>query len=322
MARVISKTLLAATLLAGSALATGAAAETYPNGPVTIVVPVATGGPMDMLGRLVAAELSERLGQPFVVENRPGGGQSIATTYVANAAPDGQTLLVMGHVFTMNPWLFDQLPYEVGDLAPITQLSDHPLIMSVNPALPVETVAEFVAYAAERPGALSFGSSGPSSSLRFAGELLMYETGIDMVHIPYSGNGPMTVALASGEVDLAFVNPVSLPFIEDGSIRALAISSAERSASLPDLPAVSETIPGFNAGSWFGIMAPAGTPDAVLDLLNAEILAMLEKPEVLATLAGVEATPAGRTREGFAAFIDSELERWRVLIAETGLTLN
>jgi tripartite-type tricarboxylate transporter receptor subunit TctC len=303
-------------------MATAGFAQDYPASPVTIIVPVSTGGPMDMLGRLVAAELSDRWGQPFIVENRPGGGQSIATNYVANAEPDGYTLLLMGHVFTMNPWLFDDLPYEMDDLAPITQLSDHPLIMSVNPSLPVESVEEFIAYAAERPGELSFGSSGPSSSLRFASELMMFETGIDMVHIPYPGNGPMTVALASGEIDMAFVNPVSASFIEDGSIQAIAISSANRSEGMPDLPTVAETLPGFSAGSWFGLMAPSGTPEDILEKLNVEVLDILRKAEVIETLTEVEATPVGRSREGFVAYIDSELEKWRVLIDETGLTLN
>jgi tripartite-type tricarboxylate transporter receptor subunit TctC len=151
---------------------------------------------------------------------------------------------------------------------------------------------------------------------------MMFETGIDMVHIPYPGNGPMTVALASGEIDMAFVNPVSASFIEDGSIQAIAISSANRSEGMPDLPTVAETLPGFSAGSWFGLMAPSGTPEDILEKLNVEVLDILRKAEVIETLTEVEATPVGRSREGFVAYIDSELEKWRVLIDETGLTLN
>lgn len=311
---------LAATL--GLATAPAAMAEDYPTKPVKIMVPVSPGGPMDMIGRLVGEKLSEKWGQQFVVENRPGGGQVIATNEVVHAPADGYTLVIMSHVFTMNPWLFKSLPYEISDLTPITRMTITPLIMAVNPDLPFKTVQDVVDYAKANPGKLSFGSSGPSSSLRFAGELLKYKTGIDMVHVPYKGNGPMTVAIVSGEIDLGFVNPVSLPFIQDGRLRALAITSAERSPSLPDLPTVAESgVPGYEAGSWFGIMAPAGTPPEIVEKLNTAINEILDMPDVQAKLAAVEAKPSGTTTAEMATLIDSELEKWRDLIQTTGITI-
>ncbi|MYZ49574.1 Bug family tripartite tricarboxylate transporter substrate binding protein [Propylenella binzhouense] len=313
------RTLGAAGLALTLASVPFAAAEAggYPEKPVKILVPVAPGGPMDMIGRLVAEKLGAAWGQPFVVENRPGGGQVIATQVAAQSPADGYTLLVMSHVFTMNPWLFDRLPYGTDDFAPVTQMTETPLILAVNPKLPVNSVKELIDYAKAHPGELSFGSSGPSSSLRFAGELLKEMAGIDMVHVPFDGNGPMTVAVASGEIDLGFVNPVSIPFIKDGRLRALAITSRKRADSLPDLSTMQEAgVAGYEAGSWFGLVAPKGTPDDVIAKLNGEIGKILSDPEVKARLEAVEATPVTQSPEEFAAYIASELQKWKTLIGK------
>lgn len=301
-----------------------AAAQTYPDKTVRIVVPVAPGGPMDMIARLLAEKLAPEWGQPVVVENMPGGGQVIATQSVATSAPDGYTLLLMAHSFAMNPWLFDKLPYDQSALAPITQVTETPLILVVNPDLPVTTVQELIDYARANPGVLSFGSSGPSSSLRFAAELLKSMADIDIEHVPYDGNGPMTVAILSGEVQMGFANPVSLPYIEAGQVRALAVTSTDRIASLPDLPTMAETpgLEGFEAGSWFGVMAPAGVDPAVLAKINADVNAALKDAEVAQRLKAVDATPKGRTAEDFAAYIVSETERWGKIIRDLNLKAN
>lgn len=311
--------------LLGLAMSIGvAAAETFPEKPVHIVVPVAPGGPMDMAARLVGEKLSAKWGQPVVIENKPGGGQVIATNAVASAAPDGYTLLVMGHVFAMNPALFDKLPYEQEALTAVNQMTETPLILVVNNDLPVSSVQELVAYAKANPGTLSFGSSGVSSSLRFAGELLKSMVNIDIEHVPYDGNGPMTVAIISGEVQMGFANPVSLSYITAGKMKALAVTSNERLASLPDVPTVAETagLEGFEAGSWFGLMAPAATDPKIVAKLNADVTEALADPDVVRKLVAVDATPKARSIEDYAAYIASETERWGKLIRTVGLKVN
>lgn len=301
-----------ATLMTG----TTAAAQDYPQQPVHILVPVAPGGPMDMAARLLGERLSETWGQPVVVENRPGGGQVIATNAAATSAPDGYTLLVMGHVFAMNPWLFESLPYDPAALTAITQMTETPLILVANNDLPVSSVQELIDYAHANPGEISFGSSGVSSSLRFAGELLKSMAGIEIEHIPYDGNGPMTVAIVSGEVQMGFVNPVSLPYISSGQVKALAVTSTERLSSLPDVPTVAETagLEGYEAGSWFGLMAPAGTDPAIIAKVNADVNTALLAPDVVEKLVAVDATPRGRSVEDFQVYIASETKRWGELI--------
>jgi tripartite-type tricarboxylate transporter receptor subunit TctC len=193
----------------------------------------------------------------------------------------------------------------------------------VNPKLPVHSVKELIDFARAHPGKLSFGSSGPSSSLRFAGELLKSMTGIDMIHVPYDGNGPMTLAIMQNEVDLGFVNPVSLPSIKEGRLRALAITSKQRSPNLPDLPTVAESgVPGYEAGSWFGLMAPDHTPKDIIVKLNRAVNEALQMPDVRKRLLAVDAQPSGNSPEEFSAYITSELEKWRVLIQKTGIKIN
>lgn len=299
-----------------------AAAEDYPTKPVRMLVPVAPGGPMDMAARLVGEQLSTKWGQTVIVENRPGGGQVIATSAVASAPADGYTLLIMGHVFAMNPWLFNSLPYEPEALTAITQLTETPLILVANNDLPVNSVQELIDYARQNPGAISFGSSGVSSSLRFAGELMKNMAEIDMVHVPYDGNGPMTVAVMAGEVHIGFVNPVSLPYIQEGRVKPLAVTSLQRLESLPDVPTMAEAaLEGYEAGSWFGMMAPGGTDPAIIEKINTDVNAVLADPEIVRQLTAVDATPKGRTVSDFAAYIEDETERWGELIRELDMTV-
>jgi tripartite-type tricarboxylate transporter receptor subunit TctC len=311
-----------ALLWAFGGISTTHAQQDYPAKPVRILVPVSPGGPMDMIARIVSEKLNKKWGRAFVVENRPGAGQVIATNAAAKSPPDGYTLLLMGHSFTMNPWLFKSMPYKNEDLSAVTQLTQTPLILVVNPNLPIHSVRELIDYAKAHPGKLSFGSSGPSSSLRFAGELLKYMTGIEMTHVAYSGNGPMSLAIMSNEVHLGFVNPVSLPSIREGRLRALAITSKRRSANLPDLPTVAESgVPGYEAGSWFGLMVPSQTPKEIVGKLNVAVNEVLQMPDVKKLLMSVDAQPSGNSANEFSAYIASELVKWRDLIKKTGITI-
>ena len=312
--------LLLFTLLVGGA--NWALAADYPAKQVQILVPVAPGGPMDMIARVLGDKLSQKWGKPVLVVNKPGAGQVTATHAVAIGPDDGYSLLLMGHVFTMNPWLFKKLPYANEDLVPITKLTATPLILVVNPNLPIHSLQDLIAYAKVNPRKLYYGSSGPSSSLRFAGELLKSMAKIDIVHVPYDGNGPMTLAIMSGEMSFGFVNPVSLPFIREGKLRPIAITSSTRSPQLPDVPTVSEAgLPGYETGSWFGLMGPKGMPDSIIRKINADIREVLAQPEIVERLESVDAAPSPNSPEDFAKEIKVELEKWRVLIKELNITL-
>jgi tripartite-type tricarboxylate transporter receptor subunit TctC len=286
------------------------------------VVAVAPGGPTDLLARAVGKKLTETWGQTISVENRPGAGQVIGTAAVARAAPDGYTLLMTTNVFPVNTFLFPKLPYDPQrDFDPVSLLVETSLVLVVHPSVPAQNLQEFIAYAKAHPGKLNFGSSGPSSSLRFAGELLKSQAGIDMIHVPFNGTGPLTTALISGTVEVAIASlQAPKTHIDSGRLRALATTGAQRSPIMPDLPTMAEAgLTGYQAGSWFGLLAPAGTPAAVIRKIQADVAATLGTPEVAQAIRSLDGVAIGNTPAQFAAYIEAESRKWERIIQEHGI---
>jgi tripartite-type tricarboxylate transporter receptor subunit TctC len=298
-----------------------ATAETYPAKPVRIVVPYPPGGGNDIVVRAIGPKLSERLGQPVVIDNRGGATGIIGTETVAHSAPDGYTLLSHTNAgLVILPHVNPKLPYDpVRDFVPITLAASQPYVLVVYPKLPVTSVAQLVALAKSRPGALNYSTSGKGSSTHMASVLFCRMAGIDMVHVPYKGSGAAVADLIAGQVQVRFSSiPPSLPHIKSGRLRALAVSSAKRFSLLPELPAVAETVPGFEVDSWYGFLAPARTPAAIVQKLNAEIAAALKDPEVKARLEANGAEAVGSSSERFGEVIRAELKRWGPVVRETG----
>jgi tripartite-type tricarboxylate transporter receptor subunit TctC len=309
---------LAVAALAFSAIAP-AQAQSWPGKPVRIVVPFPPGGTTDIIARSLGVELQKMWQQPVIIENRPGAGGNIGADLVAKAAPDGYTLL-MGTVGThaINKALFEQngakMPFDpVKDFVPITLAAGVPNVMVINPKLPVNSVAEFIAYAKARPGQLNMASSGNGTSIHLSGELFKTVTGVYMVHFPYRGSAPAITDLIAGNMNVMFDNlPSALPHIKSGRIKALAVTSRTRSPALPDVPTVEEAagLKGFDASSWFGLFAPAGTPRAIVDKVQADVAKALAIPEVRERFVAQGADPGGNTPEQFAAFIRAETDKW------------
>lgn len=298
-----------------------ATAETYPSKPVRIVVPYPPGGGNDIVVRAIGPRFSERLGQPVVIDNRGGATGIIGTETVAHSAPDGYTLLSHTNAgLVILPHLNPKLPYDpVRDFMPITLAASQPYVLVVYPKLPVTSVAQLIAFAKSRPGTLNYSTSGKGSSTHMASVLFCRMAGIDMVHVPYKGSGPAVADLIAGQVQLRFSSiPPALPHVRSGRLRALAVSSARRFSLLPELPAVAETVPGFEVDSWYGFLAPAHTPVAVVQKLNTEIAAALKESDVKARLEANGAEAVGSSSMRFAEVIREELKRWGPVIKETG----
>ncbi|MDQ6619355.1 MAG: tripartite tricarboxylate transporter substrate binding protein [Pseudomonadota bacterium] len=296
--------------------------QSYPTKPIRLVVPFPPGGATDILARAVAQRWTETLGQSVVVDNRPGAGGNIGSDLVAKAAPDGYTL-VMGTVGThaINPSLYARMPYDhVKDFAPVILVAGVPNVMEVNPSVPARTVAEFIAYAKANPDKINFASSGSGTSIHLAGELFKVMTGVQMTHVPYKGSAPALTDLMGGQVQVMFDNlPPSLPHIKAGKLRALAVTSSTRSPALPDVPTVAEAgVPGYEASSWFGVLAPAGTPPAVIARLNGEVAKWLATPEAKERMASLGANAVGGSPEDFAAHIRAETAKWAKVVKESG----
>jgi len=305
-----------------AAFAAGVSAQAYPTKPIRIVVPFPAGGTTDVLARAAAQKLAETLGQPAVVDNRPGAGGNIGAELVAKSAPDGYTLL-MGTVGThaINPGLYPKLPYDhVKDFAPVILVAGVPNVLVINPALPVNSVPELIAYAKANPGKLNFASSGNGTSIHLSAELFKTMAGVQMTHVPYKGSAPALQDLVGGQVQLMFDNlPSSLALIKGGKLKALAVTSGARAAALPDVPTLAESgLPGFEASSWFGLLAPAGTPPPVIAKLNGEIAKWLATPEAKEKLLAQGANAAGGTAEEFAQFIAAETAKWQKVVKESG----
>ncbi|MCX5591615.1 Bug family tripartite tricarboxylate transporter substrate binding protein [Alcaligenes endophyticus] len=316
--------LLAATLAFASIISPASAKDDYPQRPVTLVIPFAPGGSTDILGRLLAEEMSKRLGQPVIVENKAGAAGNIGGSYVARAKPDGYTLMVAAAGPTViNPSLYQNMQFSpVTDLAPITALTREHNVMAVNAATPINTLEEFIAYAKEKP--VTFGSPGTGTPSHLSGELFNHMQGLDMTHVAYKGSGPAVVDLLAGHITVMIDNmPPLMAYIQSGALRPIAVPSPERSAALPDTPTFKEAgVDDFSVMAWKGLMAPAGTPDSIIQKLYSVSTDILATPAMQARLTELGAEPHGNTPEEFAQQIKDETQWWAELIERTGTTLN
>jgi tripartite-type tricarboxylate transporter receptor subunit TctC len=298
-----------------------ASAETYPARPVRLIVGLAPGGGVDIVARLMVKWLSERLGQQFVIENRPGAATNIATEIVVRAPPDGYTLLMVIATNAINATLYEKLNFNfIRDIAPVASIVSVPNILEVNPSVPVTTLPEFIAYARVNPGKLSFGSSGNGSTQHVDAELFKMMAGIDMVHVPYRGPALALADLLGGQIQVMFDSILgSIGQIRAGKVRPLAVTAAQRLPMLPDLPAIGELVPGYAAVGWQGIGAPKDTPSEIVDRLNGEINAALADPAIAARLADLGGVPIPKTPAEFGKFVTDETEKWGKVIKFAGI---
>jgi tripartite-type tricarboxylate transporter receptor subunit TctC len=298
-----------------------ASAQAYPARPVRLIVGYSAGGTADIVARIIGQRLTERLGQPVVVENKPGATTNIATQSVISAAPDGHTLLYVTAANATNASLYSTLPFNfLRDIVPVAGLVEFTLVLVVNAALPVRSIGEFVAYARANPGKISMASFGVGTTSHLSGELLKLTTGIDTVHVPYRGGAPMITDLVSGQVQAAFdALPEALPHIRTGALRPLAVTTAARADSLPEVPTIGDTIPGYEASSWAGIGAPRGTPPAVIETLRREAAAALSDPAIRARLDDLGAAPWPLGPDAFGTYIAAETEKWAKVVKFAGV---
>lgn len=300
-------------------------AQPYPTKPVRIIVAYPAGGGTDILSRTIGQKLSESLGQPFIVDNRPGANGNIGSEIAARATGDGYTLLMGTANLTVNPNFYPKLPYNtLKDFSPISLVTITPNILVVHPSVRATSVKELISVAKSKPGALNFASNGSGASSHLSGELFKTMTGTSMVHVPFKGGGPALTALLSGEVQLMFGNPLPLlPHVKTGKLRALAVTSAKRSAAAPDLPTMAEAgLPGYEVSPWYGLLAPSGTPKAIINTLSQEVIKVLRLPDVREQLSRSGADPIGNTPEEFSDFIKAELVKWAKVIKESGAKLD
>jgi tripartite-type tricarboxylate transporter receptor subunit TctC len=292
----------------------------YPTRSVRLIVGFAAGGTTDIVARVIAQWLSERLGQPFVVENRPGASTNIATEVVVRAPPDGYTLLLVAATNAVNASLYDKLDFNfIRDIKPAAGLIQSPLVLEVNPSFPAHSVPEFIAYVRANPGQISLASFGTGSSSHVSGELFKMMANLTMVHVPYRGSAPMLTDLLGGQVLAAFDNlPASIGYIRGGSLRPLAVTTAVRSQALPDVPTLGEFLPGYESSAWNGLGVPKGTPADIVDKLNFEINAGLTDPKINARLADLGATPLVNSPSEFGRFMAEETEKWAKVVKFSG----
>jgi tripartite-type tricarboxylate transporter receptor subunit TctC len=314
--------LLCAVFAAGALFAGAAAiAQTYPSRTVSIIVPYAAGGSLDLVTRVLAKSLAARLAQSVIVENKPGAGSNIGAAFVAKAAPDGHTLFLASPATAINVSLYTTLAYDPEtDLIPVSLLTAVPSVLIVHPAQPFKNITEFVAFAKGNPGKLSYGSGGAGSSEHLAAEMFKMMAGLDIVHIPYKGGAPAMTDLAGGQIPLMFTNRIgALPFITSGKVRVLGVADAVRSPQLPDAPTFAEAGYGdFKVLVWSGIMAPAGTSAAIVNRLNAAIAESMQATDTKATLEGMGVTIVGGSPAEFGAFLKNEVTRWRPIVKQSG----
>ena len=301
-----------------------AAALDYPTRPVRWVVGYPAGGTTDILARLIGQYLSEKLGQQFIVENKPGAGNNIATAAVINSPPDGYTLLFVNPANGINTSLYKKLSFNFPrDIAPIAGIARVPNVMEVNPNVPAKTVAEFIAYAKANPNKVNLASSGNGTSVHLSGELFMAMTGVKLTHVPYRGSAPALTDMIAGQVQVLFDNlPSSIEHVRAGKLRALAVTTEKRSEALPDVPTVAETVPGYEASAWFGMGAPKGTPPEVIAVLNKTINEALADPNIKARLAEMGGMPMGGTPADFGKIIVDETEKWRKVVEFAGASVD
>jgi len=310
-------------LAAAAGLAPPASAQSYPVGPVRVIVPYPPGGGTDILSRSIAPRLNEAWGQPVVVENRGGANGNIGAALVAKAAPDGYTVLVVPIGFAVNPSLYKDLSFDaLKDFAPVSQLASNPSVLVVHPSLPPRTVKELIALLKARPGEINYASSGNGSTPHLATELFKLMTGTRMTHVPYKGGGPATIDVVAGHVPVYIMSPVqAAPHMKSGRLRALAVTGATRDPAFPDLPTITEAgVPGYALVNWYGMLVPAGTPPAVVSKLHAETVRILKVPELKDRLAAEGATVVGSTPEQFGVFLREEMTKFARIVKAAGMT--
>jgi len=316
--------LIAALLLAGAAAPVAAPVwAAWPERPVHWVVPYTPGGATDIVARIIGAKLSIAFGQTVVIDNRPGAGGNVGTDIVAKSPPDGYTMLFAGVAHAISETAYPVLPFDLHrDLASVVLLSRLPNVMVVAPQLPARSVPEFIALAKAQPGKLNFASSGNGTSVHLSGELFKFMAGIDMAHVPYRGAAPAIQDLIGGHVQVMFDNiPSAIGHVRSGNLRALAVTTLTRSQALPDVPTIAESVPGYEAYSWFSIMVPTGTPVPVVQRINRDTNTVLASPEIRDRLLELGATPAGGTSEECARFLDAEIEKWAKVVRAAHVTI-
>ncbi len=313
-------TRLLAALLCGLVFSIEALAQGFPSRPVRIVVPFPPAGAVDILGRVVGQKLSEKWKQPVVIENRPGAGTVLATDLVAKAPADGYTLLVAVTSHTINATLVGKLPFDpIRDFSPIALAATGLTILVVHPSVPANTVPELIAYAKANPGKLNFGSPGSGTAMHLSGEMFKTAAGINIVHVPYKGTQPVLNAVLAGEVAFTFDTGISLPQVKAGKLKAFAVTSTRRASAAPELPTMSEAgLPGFEAQSWYGFLAPAGVPAPILDQLNRDINETLRDPEGRERLLRIFLEPQGSTSAEFEQFLKADIVRWAPVVRASG----
>ena len=313
---------LSAATLALTLCAVTAAAQGYPQRPVRLVVAVAAGGSTDVMGRLIAAKLGERIGQQVVVDNRPGGSSIIGSDIVAKAQPDGHTLLMASGSFGTVSGMFAKLPFDLEkDFAPVSLIATSPYVLVVQPSLPIKSVQDLISYGKANPGKLNYAGSTPGSLQRLAGELLKRTAGFDMTYVPYKGTGQLMPDLLGGRLQVAFDNVLILtPYIRNNTLRGIGVTSAKRSALFPELPTIAETgVPGFSAVGWFGIFSTGKTPQPVINQLNAALVAIMKDPEMRERLIKQGAEPLGGPPAELRQYLASEIAKWGKVIREAGI---
>ena len=295
-------------------------ANEYPTRPVRVIVGFPAGGPTDIVARIIAQSLSERLGQQFIVENRPGAGSNIATQAVISSPPDGYTLLLVSPPHAINATLYRKLPYNfLEDIVPVAGLANGPNVMEVHPSVPAKSVAEFIEYAKANPGKVSFASAGNGTTIHLSGELFMAMTGVKMQHVPYRGSAPALTDMISGQVQVMFDNVLSsIGHLQSGALRPLAVTSRERLATLPDVPTLAETVPGYETGTWWGIGVPKGTPADIVEKLNRETNAILAEPKIKTRFVELGSAPLVMTPGEFGKFLADETEKWAKAVKFSG----
>ena len=292
----------------------------YPNRPVKWVVGYPAGGTTDILARIIGQRLSEKLGQQFIIENKPGAGNNIATEQVVTATPDGYTLLLVNPANGINASLYSKLNFNfIKDIAPVVGLIRVPNVMEVHPSVPAKTVEEFITYAKANPGKINMASSGLGTSIHLSGELFMAMTGVKMTHVPYRGSAPALTDMLAGNVHVIFDNmPSSVQHIKSGALRPLAVTTEQRAKALPDVPTVGDTVKGYEASAWFGMGAPKGTPRLIIDKLNKEVNEILKEPAMRAKLEEMGGIFMNGTPEEFGKIVESETEKWKKVVEFSG----
>ena len=315
--------LIAMGISAIASLGSASAAD-YPTRPVRFVVGYPPGGATDIIARLIGQRLSEKLGQQFVVENKPGAGNNIGTESVVNAEPDGYTVLLVNPANYINASLYGNLKFNfIRDIAPVASFNRVPNVMTVNKDVPAKTVAEFIDYVKANPGKINMASSGNGTSVHMSGEMFMAITGIKMTHVPYRGAGPALTDMIAGTVDVLFDNmPSSIEHIKAGTLRAIAVTTEKRSAALPDVPTVADTVPGYEASAWFGIGMPKGTPPDVIEKVNKTVNAALADPKFIARLADLGGAPMPGTPADFGKVMADETAKWKKVVAFSGASID